>query len=159
MICKENPLQTDDVVDLVADLGGFGNDLRILAATKAGPAGVEALNARFHAIMAAGRPALRGFSEGEPLIFLKNDYRRDLRNGSLGVVTEIRQSVLAAEFDGVEHEFAGASFEPGARLRHHHPQGAGQPVQACRCTLSCRRACSTARWSTRRSPERSRPPS
>ncbi len=110
LVCRPAGAATEDVVDLVADLGGFGGDLRILAATKAGPVGIEALNARFHAIMAAGRPELRGFAVGEPVMFLKNDYRLDLRNGSLGTVTAIRGEMLAVDFDGAGHEFGGAGL-------------------------------------------------
>jgi exodeoxyribonuclease V alpha subunit len=51
-------LTTDDVLDLLADLGGFRHDVRILCATRAGAAGVEAINARLHAAVARGlRPS------------------------------------------------------------------------------------------------------
>jgi exodeoxyribonuclease V alpha subunit len=103
--------ETEDVVDLVADLGGFGDDLRIIAATKAGPVGIEAINARFHAIMAAGLAEFRGFAVGEPVMFLKNDYRLDLRNGSLGKVTSVLAESLVVDFDGTEHEFSGRALD------------------------------------------------
>lgn len=102
---------TEEIVDVVADLGGFTHDLRIVSAVKAGPFGIEALNERFHAIMAVGRPKLRGFAEGEPVMFLKNDYRRDLRNGSLGVVSAIRDGTIVVDFDGAEHEFSGVAID------------------------------------------------
>jgi exodeoxyribonuclease V alpha subunit len=111
MIPRPGGVRTEDVVDVVADLGGFAQDLRVLSATKAGPAGIEALNARFHAIMAAGRPEAKGFAEGEPVMFLKNDYRRDLRNGSLGVVKAVGEGAIVCDFDGAEHEFAGAGLD------------------------------------------------
>ena len=159
MICKENPLQTDDVVDLVADLGGFATICAFSPPPRPARPASRRSNARFHAIMAAGRPALRGFSEGEPLIFLKNDYRRDLRNGSLGVVTEIARASLPPS------STASSTNSPARRSttwRSPTPSPSTRRRAASSSvslSLSCRRACSTARWSTRRSPERSRPPS
>ncbi|NEV78005.1 ATP-binding domain-containing protein [Rhodopseudomonas sp. BR0C11] len=44
-------------------------------------------------------------------MFLRNDYRRDLRNGSLGKVAEIRGEVVVADFDGVRHELSGAALD------------------------------------------------
>lgn len=94
----------DRIEDVAADLGGIGDDLRILSAVKAGPAGILALNQRFHRIMAAGRKTLMGYAVGEPVMFLKNDYQRGLRNGSLGTVTGLEE-VLVCDFDGQEHRF------------------------------------------------------
>jgi exodeoxyribonuclease V alpha subunit len=105
LISRSDPLQTEDIVDIVAELGGFGEDLRILSAVKAGPVGIDALNARFHTIMAAGKPTWHGFAVGDPVMFLRNDYRRDLRNGSLGEVKAIEDELLLAVFDGNEHLF------------------------------------------------------
>jgi exodeoxyribonuclease V alpha subunit len=106
-------LTTDAVVDVVADLGGFSDDLRILCAVKAGPTGTETLNARFHAILAVGkrRHPTRHFAEGEPVMFLRNDYQRDLRNGSLGRIVSIEDDRITVDFDGVEHELTGLALE------------------------------------------------
>ena len=87
--------------DVAAALDGIGGDLRIL---KAGPAGIFAMNDRFHRIMVAGRDTLLGYAIGEPIMFLKNDYQRGLRNGSLGTVTGF-DGGLVCEFDGQEHHF------------------------------------------------------
>lgn len=42
---------------------------------------------------------------GEPVMFLKNDYQRGLRNGSLGVVRALDGDVLVCDFDGDEQRF------------------------------------------------------
>jgi exodeoxyribonuclease V alpha subunit len=104
---------SDDVVDVVERLGGFAGDLRILCPVKAGPVGTEALNRRFHDIVAVGRRRhpTRHMAEGEPVMFLRNDYRRDLRNGSLGEVAGINGEVVVVDFDGVRHELSGRALD------------------------------------------------
>jgi exodeoxyribonuclease V alpha subunit len=106
-------VSTDQIVDVVADLGGFSEDLRIVCAVKAGPAGTEALNARFHDIFAVGkrRHPTRRLAEGEPVMFLKNDYQAGLRNGSLGRVTAIEEGKVTADFDGTEVELSGYGLD------------------------------------------------
>jgi exodeoxyribonuclease V alpha subunit len=66
-------------------LANYG-EVQVLGITKRGEAGVEALNATVHNLVAAGRPTVPGwgFAESEPVIHLVNDYDRDLFNGSLG---------------------------------------------------------------------------
>ncbi|MFK4507438.1 AAA family ATPase [Bradyrhizobium daqingense] len=104
---------TDQIVDVVAGLGGFSEDLRIVCAVKAGPAGTEALNARFHDIFAVGRRRhpTRRLAEGEPVMFLKNDYQAGLRNGSLGRITSIEEGRVAVDFDGTEVELSGYGLD------------------------------------------------
>lgn len=141
LVCSAKA-STDDIVDIVAGLGGFSDDLRILCAVKAGPVGTEALNQRFHDIFAVGRrrhPA-KHFAEGEPVMFLRNDYRLDLRNGSLGRVAGIDGAVLRVEFDGVTHELSGLALEDltlAYAVTVHKAQGSSFrrvvfPVQATR---------------------------
>lgn len=106
-------LATQQIVDVVADLGGFAEDFRIVCAVKAGPAGTEAVNARFHDIFAVGkrRHPTRRLAEGEPVMFLRNDYQRDLRNGSLGRILKIDEAKVTVDFDGTEQELAGPALE------------------------------------------------
>jgi exodeoxyribonuclease V alpha subunit len=106
-------ISTDQIVDVVADLGGFAEDLRIVCAVKAGSAGTEALNARFHDIFAVGkqRHPTRRLAEGEPVMFLKNDYQLGLRNGSLGRITGIEDAKVTVDFDGTEVELSGFGLE------------------------------------------------
>lgn len=104
----------DQIVDVVADLGGFAEDLRIVCAVKAGPAGTERINERFHDIFAVGkrRHPTRRLAEGEPVMFLKNDYQLGLRNGSLGTITGIDDDgKVIADFDGTEVELSGYGLD------------------------------------------------
>ncbi|GEO99122.1 AAA family ATPase [Methylobacterium haplocladii] len=99
----------DRLVDVVADLGGPAN-VRILSALKAGASGTFAMNAHFHRIVLSGcPPGDRGrFVAGEPVVFLRNDYRRDLRNGSLGIVASFEaDGTVVAVFDGNEQRLSG----------------------------------------------------
>lgn len=138
----KDEVTADDLVDVVAELGGFSDDVRILCAVKAGPAGMEALNARFHEIFAVGkrRHPTRRFAEGEPVMFLKNDYRRNLRNGSLGRIAAIDGDRLVVDFDGDEQEMAGYTLEDltlAYAITVHKAQGSAfrrviMPVQTTR---------------------------
>lgn len=106
----------DDVVNVVATCGGWSDDLRILCPTKGGPVGAEAINDCFHRYQTHGRNRMggTGFAVGEPVMFLRNDYRLGLRNGSLGIVTGFSGDVLEAEFDGVHHALAGRDLDDTA---------------------------------------------
>lgn len=106
----------DDVVDAVATCGGWRDDLRVLCPTKGGTVGADAVNARLHALLTHGRDRMpgRGFAVGEPVMFLRNDYRLGLRNGSLGTVTGIADGILEADFDGVTHALSGPSLDDTA---------------------------------------------
>ncbi|MHC2279884.1 exodeoxyribonuclease V alpha subunit [Bradyrhizobium diazoefficiens] len=112
-LIPEGEVTTDQIVHVVADLGGFSEDLRIVCAVKAGPAGTEALNTRFHDIFAVGRRRhpTRCLAEGEPVMFLKNDYQAGLRNGSLGCITAIEDGKVIADFDGTEVELSGYGLD------------------------------------------------
>lgn len=112
-LISSNEMSADQIVDVVASLGGFAEDLRIVCAVKAGPVGTEALNVRFHDIFAVGkrRHPTRRLAEGEPVMFLKNDYRLGLRNGSLGRITGIEDAKVTAAFDETEVELSGFGLE------------------------------------------------
>lgn len=118
----------DDVVDVVSRLGGFSGDLQILSPVKGRDAGTHSLNSVFHDIMAAGRPRLagQGYAVGEPVIYGKNNYERDLRNGSLGTVVGIDAGFLSVDFDGVVHQFGPKDLEHVAlayAITTHKAQG------------------------------------
>lgn len=79
------------LVEVVDGLGGFG-EAQILGITKNRIAGVRSINFTFHERMAKGRRKLHewGLAESDPVIHTVNDYDRELYNGSLGCVREIR---------------------------------------------------------------------
>lgn len=100
---------------VVADMGGFNSDeLLIVTATNKGNAGIEALNKKFHKIHVDSNdlPEIKGFlgqyfSAREPVIHLRNDYKRALYNGSLGHISEVNveNNTLIAIFDNEEIHF------------------------------------------------------
>lgn len=63
------------------------------------------------------------------MVFLRNDYRRGLRNGSLGEIASVdRDDVVTAIFDGVEHPFVGREVEEldhAYAITVHKAQGSG----------------------------------
>jgi exodeoxyribonuclease V alpha subunit len=108
LIPNADNLSTDDLVEVVSQLGGFSEEVRILSALKGGSVGAVAINNRFHEILAVGkvRHPTRPFAEGEPVMFLRNDYQRNLCNGTLGRVAAIEGTSIVVDFDGVKHEFS-----------------------------------------------------
>lgn len=96
------------VREVALELGAFDEELLICSATHEGHAGVKRINAEFHAarISEQGLPEIKGhlgqwFSPGEPIVHLRNDYKRGLFNGSLGRVVRINEQerALTACFD------------------------------------------------------------
>ena len=96
-------------------------DVQILGVTKRGSCGVMNINSVFHAVYAEskGESARREFIEGEPVIYLANDYRKQLWNGSLGKIEAVRGdgsasnyivSSLSCSFEGSRHEIARENF-------------------------------------------------
>jgi exodeoxyribonuclease V alpha subunit len=87
---------------------GEPRDVLVVAATISGTAGVENINERFHKRhVENGYDELKGFfgrrfSEDEPVIFGRNDYRAGLFNGMLGRITAIDRNERTATvvFDG-----------------------------------------------------------
>jgi len=107
-------------------------DVQILGVTKRGASGTRNINATMHARASAGKPRLDrwAFAEGEPIIYLANDYQKELWNGSLGRIEKIvgsngRQSLLC-RLDGVGHEVPEEDFprlELAYAITVHKSQG------------------------------------
>jgi exodeoxyribonuclease V alpha subunit len=90
------------LVAVVGDLGGFG-DTQIVGATKRGTNGVHTINQVFHRLLTPGRPSYMGFSPGEPVIWLVNEWAEGLLNGSLGVVRDGDEDAVTIDFDDQAH--------------------------------------------------------
>ena len=111
-----------------AECGG----VQILGVTKRGASGIRNINATLHAEASACKPKLDGweFAEGDPIIYVANDYQKELWNGSLGRIEKIvgsngRQSLLCS-LDGVEHEIRAEEFhriELAYAITVHKSQG------------------------------------
>jgi exodeoxyribonuclease V alpha subunit len=97
-------------------------DVQILGVTKRGASGVVNINRIFHSLhLASSDPVPKNLlgwdiAEGDPVIYLANDYNEELWNGSLGRVEKVGGNSardggrpacsLFCVFDGVEHEIA-----------------------------------------------------
>jgi exodeoxyribonuclease V alpha subunit len=104
-------------------------DWQILAATKQGPCGINAINRAFHGIATSqNTDDLVQFQVGEPVIHLVNDYDRELMNGTLGRVTAVHDGVgVTIDFEGGEHFFSSAELLDNVALAYaisvHKSQG------------------------------------
>jgi exodeoxyribonuclease V alpha subunit len=91
------------------------DDVQVLAITKRGTCGIRNINGILQA-SASGKPKVEewGFAEGDPIIYLENDYQKELWNGSLGtiesVVTSNGKRVLVCSLDGARHEIPEEDF-------------------------------------------------
>jgi len=96
-------------------------DVQILGVTKHGGCGIKNINSIFHAIHAESKGAAvrREFVEGEPVIYLANDYGKELWNGSLGKIDAVCSggsggdytvNSLSCSFEGTRHEIAREDF-------------------------------------------------
>jgi exodeoxyribonuclease V alpha subunit len=67
------------------------DDVQVLGVTKRGASGVRNINAMMHAMASATKLKLEGweFAEGDPIIYLVNDYQKELWNGSLGRIEKV----------------------------------------------------------------------
>jgi len=88
----------DVVMDVVHELGGVGKS-QIVGSLKSGSCGVRSINTLFQNLLTQNRERYYGFSVGEPVIWLHNDYDRGLMNGSLGTVTAIEENGLKVLWD------------------------------------------------------------
>jgi len=112
--CEPSVL-TEVVLDVYAEIGGATEDVRIIAPTKDHPSGVKALNRQvFETYRSEDEPvtywderhqatAVLKYRMNDQVMWLKNDYARDLRNGSLGVITKI--------LDGEDGKYCTVDFE------------------------------------------------
>ena len=102
------------VTDVLSDLGYIGGETRVLSPVRKGTAGTEAINEHLQHIMSPGRLRLseRSLAVGDPVMFTRNDYARDLQNGSLGTLLGFPvPGVVEVDFDGRRVTVAGADLD------------------------------------------------
>jgi exodeoxyribonuclease V alpha subunit len=75
-------------------------EVQVVGSTYKGPAGIDAVNTHFHRHNAHGQARLGRFAKGDPVIWLENDYDRELWNGSMGHVLSVEGDKLATRLDG-----------------------------------------------------------
>ncbi len=91
-------------------------DVQILGVTKRGINGVRHINATLHAIASAKKPKAPGweFAQDDPIIYLENDYEKELWNGSLGRIESVLisngRTSLMCSLDGTRHEIMEEDF-------------------------------------------------
>jgi exodeoxyribonuclease V alpha subunit len=92
------------------------DDAQVLGVTKRGTSGIRNINITLHAMASANKPKLEGwgFAEGDPIIYLQNDYQKELWNGSLGKIESILRSnggrSLLCSLDGARQEIPEEAF-------------------------------------------------
>ena len=87
-------------------------EFQLLCAVRAGPAGVEQLNARIASLLHAEglTPAARGWYAGRPVMVTRNDYALGLMNGDVGITLAL--PVAAAE-NGATPDVLRVAFADG----------------------------------------------
>jgi exodeoxyribonuclease V alpha subunit len=111
--CSFLEADPDDVVRAIRrvrdDLQGV--EVQVVGSVYAGTAGIDAVNATFHAANAIGKPSLGRFAPGDPVIWTANDRVRGLWNGSMGTVTDIRAGKLCLVLDGRQVEIGADDLD------------------------------------------------
>jgi exodeoxyribonuclease V alpha subunit len=75
-------------------------DVQVLSPMRRGALGTEALNELLADALNPGPRSARGFRPGDKVMQLVNDYEREVWNGDVGSVTDVRDGVTYASFDG-----------------------------------------------------------
>lgn len=87
-------------------------DIQVLVPTHRGPLGAQALN---EALQAALNPGVergrKGFSLGDKVMQLKNDYDLDVWNGDVGVVARFEAESIVVLIDGREVTYKGPAID------------------------------------------------
>lgn len=114
--CSESEL-TQKAIDIYSEIGGDGasSDVLILSPVKRQEGGVDALNAKIHDAFVSGETLVfeqadgslithqvlgRSLQVGDLVMYTKNDYTRDIRNGSVGTIVEQSGSEIIIDFEG-----------------------------------------------------------
>ena len=123
-------------VEVALELGVLdGADVLIVTPTNRGSCGTAVLNRRLHDLHRErdGRVELRSsvgerFSVGDPVLFRRNDYSRNLFNGSWGRVVgvDVSARTMTCSFDDEEHELGAEDLldvSLGYVMTCHRAQG------------------------------------
>lgn len=126
-----------EAVDALDPAGTFADLLVVAALNERGTGSVLSLNTRFHDAHVERTQArsVKGwldqwFAVGEPVVHLRNDYDRGLRNGSMGRIVAIDEDdrSLTARFEGVDRNLLFkrerlADLSLGYAVTAHRAQG------------------------------------
>lgn len=112
-----------EVVDVISDIGGMlkasGVELgetQIISPVKSGPSGIGAINRHFHSARQSARnaepfPGRDDIAGGDPIIWTKNDWDRELMNGSMGRLHSVADGIAHATLDGKAFDLTAADAE------------------------------------------------
>lgn len=110
---EEVDAAVEEAIETLDPEGTFAELLVVAALNERGAGSVLSLNTRCHDAHAKRTQAkvVRGwlgqrFAVGEPVVHLRNDYERGLRNGSMGRVVAVDEDGhgLSARFDGIDRD-------------------------------------------------------
>jgi exodeoxyribonuclease V alpha subunit len=103
----------DQLLTIVSYLGLA--DSQIISPLKRGSVGVGNINAYFHHVLEPGRPSVAcgRISEGEPIMWTRNDWERGFMNGSIGRVlrADADRNAATVELDGQLAELGPADWK------------------------------------------------
>lgn len=119
---------------LLATGGDFG-DTQIIAPVRSGPAGIDAINRAFHrARLAASEgdffPGRTDIAEGDPILWNRNDWDRELMNGSMGRLHSVIDGIGHATLDARPFELSESDagmIELAYAISVHKAQGSQWP--------------------------------
>lgn len=113
-------------------------DVQVLTPTRRGPLGTDALNELLAAELNPSRRGAR-FSAGDKVMQLANDYEREVWNGDVGWVTDVRDGVTYVDFEGravsyTDDELGALALAYAATV--HKAQGSEMPAVVVVLTTS-----------------------
>lgn len=111
-------------------------DIQIIAPIRRGPAGVTAINRAFHQTRYEDTaeeffPGRDDIAAGDPIIWTKNDWDRELMNGSLGRILSVHDDVAHTILDGFSHDLTICDadyIDLGYAISVHKSQGSQWPI-------------------------------
>jgi len=117
----------------------WADDVQVLAPMYRGECGVDALNERLRAALAAetgseGRELVaagRSWREGDRVMHTRNDYERELFNGDMGRVARVQENGLVVAFPEQEVFYTLAELndlQPAFAVTVHRAQGSEYPA-------------------------------
>lgn len=113
---------TDRLLEIVQELGGVGST-QIIAPLKGGDAGTRRINERYHSEIPDSVQERDNFSVGEPVIWLANNYQLGLMNGSMGVVTDVQETVSVRFDEGIHNIDDTKDMDLAYAVTVHKSQG------------------------------------
>jgi exodeoxyribonuclease V alpha subunit len=132
----------EEAIDVISGIGrqlraggAALGDTQIIAPVRSGSAGIDAMNRAFHRArhQATGGdffPGRTDIAGGDPIIWTRNDWDRELMNGSMGRLHSVIDGIGHATLDGKPHELTEVDaemIELAYAISVHKAQGSQWP--------------------------------